>query len=160
MDNLAEILDQELETFNRFLDLLDTQHKQIISNDVEALDKTNTELEVLGMQTTRLEKLRLHEVDKIARDYNFRDKSPKIKDIIPKLDSLNKSRMETLRNSILSTHRLIERKTQRNKRLIDKSRKLINESMNIICQKPVPTYQKNGPEDKSNNEGRLLNRSA
>jgi len=160
MERLTEILNRELDTFNRFLDLLDIQHKQIISNDVEALDKTNAELELLGHQTSQLENLRSKEVVQIANDYSIRKDDVHIKDILPKLDSLSKSRMEEVRQSLLSTHRMIEKKSQRNKNLIDKSRKLISDSMQIICQRPAPTYKKDAPDEKSFDEGRLLNRSA
>ena len=59
MVDLTDVLNQELETFNRFLSLLDQQHKQIVSRDLAELSKTNTELDILCNKAHYLEKKRI-----------------------------------------------------------------------------------------------------
>ena len=86
MENLTEILNQELEVFNLFLSLLDSQHKQIISGELEELNKTNIKLDLLSNQAQLLEKKRLELVYNLTAEANLSDSHVKLNDLIPHLD--------------------------------------------------------------------------
>lgn len=160
MEKIAEILNEELETFNKFLSLLDVQHKQIISRDVDELAKTNSELDLLSNKAALLERSRMELVGVLADRPEFKNSKLTLTDILPKLDRLTGNRLKLLRDSIKSTHQRIEEKSARNKKLIEKSRKLISDSMKILAKRPSPVYQKPGPGQPAIREGSLVNRSA
>jgi hypothetical protein len=159
MENLTEILNQELEVFNLFLNLLDTQHKQIISGDLEGLGNTNTKLDLLTDQAQLLEQRRLEIVGNLSAELDLTDSQIKLNDLIPHLDRSLGNRLRLLRESILGAHNQVEAKSARNKQLIDKSRNLIAESLRIITTRPSPVYQKPGPVQPAMREGNLVNRS-
>ena len=159
MENLTEILNQELDVFNSFLSLLDSQHKQIISGDLEELGKTNSKLDILSNQAQLLEKRRLELVYNLTAEMDLNGSDIKLKDLLPHLDRSSSNRLQLLRESILGAHRQVEAKSARNKKLIDKSRDLIAESLRIVTAKPSPVYQKPGPKAQMRREGNLVNRS-
>jgi len=160
MVDLTDILNQELETFNRFLQLLDQQHKQIVSRNLEDLGKTNNELDILCNKAHFLEKKRIEAVADISMKFKFKDNEPKLSDLLPRLDRISSQKLQLLRGSIQDAHSRVEEKSARNQRLIEKSRKLIAESMKIIASRPSPVYKKPGPGQADIREGNLINRSA
>jgi len=160
MVDLTDILNQELETFNKFLLLLDQQHKQIVSRDVAELGKTNTELDILCNKAHFLEKKRIEAVNNISLTLKFKGDRLKLSDLLPRLDRISGQKLQLLRESIQNAHSRVEEKSKRNQRLIEKSRQLIAESMKIIASRPSPTYQKPGPGQAEISEGNLINRSA
>lgn len=157
--DLIEILGNELETFNRFLILLDEQHRCLVKGDVDSLNRVNAELEELSNQADRFELKRQSVVREIATNFNLEDNSAKLNGILEKLDSISKNRLQELRQSILDVHAQVERKSQRNKFLIDRSRSLIAESMRIIAGRQSPIYAKD-PANSRKSEGVLVDRSA
>jgi flagellar biosynthesis/type III secretory pathway chaperone len=159
MENLTEILNQELEVFNLFLNLLDSQHKQIISGDLKGLGDTNARLDLLSNQAQVLEKRRLEIVYNLTAEMELSDNRSRLSDLIPHLDRVSGNRLQLLRESILSAHKQVEAKSIRNKQLIDKSRDLITESLRIVTTKPSPVYQKPGPVQSTARESNLVNRS-
>jgi len=159
MKKLADILNQELDTFNRFLTLLDAQHKQIVSRDLTDLNKTNSEIDLLSNKTHILEKMRIEEVRNISRQLKLNQNNLKLGDLLPRLDSITSNRLQQLRQAILTAHKYVEEKSRRNKQLIEKSRKLIFESMKIMSSRPSPVYNKPGPTRENIHEGGLINRS-
>ncbi len=156
---MADILNQELDTFNRFLTLLDAQHKQIVSRDLTDLNKTNSEIDLLSNKTHILEKMRIEEVRNISRQLKLNQNNLKLGDLLPRLDSITSNRLQQLRQAILTAHKYVEEKSRRNKQLIEKSRKLIFESMKIMSSRPSPVYNKPGPTRENIHEGGLINRS-
>ncbi len=159
MEKLAEILNQELEVFNKFLGLLDQQHKQIISRKLEELKQTNSELDFLTLQVTQLENKRMLEVSRMSEELGLSDDDIKLRDLLPDLDTKTSFRLKMLRESIVGAHRRAEEKSLRNKKLIERSRKLIADSIAIVSSKPSPIYQKPGPGQPSMREGSMVNRS-
>ncbi len=157
--NLAEILGSELEIFDRFLRLLDEQHRCLIKSDIEALNRVNSELEGLSNQADQFEFRRQEIAREVASRLNIDGDRPNLNGIIEKLDSLSRNRLQDLRNSILDVHKKVEQKSRRNRFLIDRSRNLIAESMRLIADRPAPTYSKN-PANARNGEGVVLDRSA
>jgi flagellar biosynthesis/type III secretory pathway chaperone len=160
MEKLTEILNQELEAFNRFLALLDQQHKQIVSRDLEGLNNTNSELDLLCNKTNYLERKRIDAVNDISVMTKYKGDNLKLSDIIPRLDKMSSQNLLMLRESIQIAHQRIAEKSMRNEKLIEKSRKLIAESMKIITSRPSPVYKKPGPGQAAITEGSLISRSA
>lgn len=140
MERLANILNQELEVFNRFLVLLDQQHKQIINKQLEELNNTSMQLDLLTGKIRHLESRRMKAVNKIAGELDLAEKSPKLRDILPHLRSDSSNRLHLLRKAILSAHKQAEEKSLRNKRLCEKSRRLIADSMQAIAKQPSPVF--------------------
>jgi len=159
MKKLADILNQELDTFNRFLTLLDAQHKQIVSRDLTDLNKTNSEIDLLSNKTHILEKRRIEEVRNISKQLKLNQDDLKLGDLLPRLDSITSNHLQQLRQAILTAHKYVEEKSRRNKQLIEKSRKIIFESMKIMSSRPSPVYNKPGPTRENIHEGGLINRS-
>jgi len=160
MVKLTDILNQELETFNRFLLLLDQQHKQIVSRDLDELGKTNSELDILCNKAHFLEEKRIDAVNNITTKMKFNGEKLKLSDLLPRLDRISGQKLQLLRESIQNAHSRVEEKSKRNQRLIEKSRQLIAESMKIIASRPSPIYKKPGPGQAKISEGNLINRSA
>ncbi|MCP4581889.1 MAG: flagellar protein FlgN [candidate division Zixibacteria bacterium] len=160
MERLTNILNQELETFNKFLALLDQQHKLIVSRNLADLNKTNSELDLLCNKANYLERKRIDAVNDISAMTKHKGDDLKMSDILPSLDKLSSQRLLVLRESIQNAHQRIAEKSMRNGRLIEKSRKLIAESMKIITSRPSPIYQKPGPGRAAITEGNLISRSA
>jgi flagellar biosynthesis/type III secretory pathway chaperone len=159
MADLTDILNEEFETFNRFLALLDQQHKQIVSRDLAELSKTNTELDILCNKAHFLEKKRIEAVNGISSKLKFKSDKLKLSDLLPRLDKVSSQKLQLLREAIQSAHARVEEKSRRNHRLIEKSRQLIAESMKIIASRPSPIYQKPGPGQAELREGNIINRS-
>ncbi len=157
--NLAEILSSELEILDKFLSLLDEQHRCLVKSDIETLAKVNSEIEGLSNQADRFEFRRQEIVKEMASRLNIEADRPNLSGIIEKLDSLSQDRLHDLRNSILDVHKRVEQKSRRNRFLIDRSRNLIAESMRLIAGRPAPIYSRN-PANTRNGEGVVVDRSA
>ena len=159
MKRLIDILNQELEIYNRFLSLLDNQHKTIISRDLKGLNDTDSELDLLGLKVFELEEARIETVKEISEKLELDENDVKLRDLLPRLDKVTSNRLYLLREAILTAHKKIEEKSMRNKLLIEKSRELIAQTMKIISQKPSPVYNKPGPARPEVTESNLVNRS-
>jgi hypothetical protein len=159
MDELANTLNQELDTFNRFLVLLDDQNRQIAKNDIDALAKTNADLDMLSNQAGDLERYRQSLTQELSEQLKFEKNNPTLNDLMNRLDSISSERLQRLRQAILEVHKKIADKSRRNKFLIDKSRFLIAESMKIIGNRPPATYERPRVEKNAISEGNLVNRS-
>ena len=159
MERLISILNQELETYNRFLNLLDDQHKMIISRDLEGLGETDYELDLQNSKVYDLEKERMEIVDDISKRLKLDKSNIKLRDLLPRLDSVSSNRLHLLREEIMGAHKKIEEKSIRNKLLIERSRELISETIKIISRRPSPVYNKPGPGKSEVFESSLVNRS-
>jgi hypothetical protein len=159
MKELTEILGQELETFNRFMFLLDEQHRQLVKRDIEGLNMTNSELDMLCNKATDLEKGRQSIVQEISKQMNIESDNIKLNDLLERLEGISSDRLKSLRQAILDIHEKIERKSAQNRFLIDKSRNLIAESIKILSSRPSPVYQNPRPDRVYGGEGKLVNRS-
>lgn len=160
MDEISSILNQELETFNRFLVLLDDQNRQIAKNDIDALAKTNADLDLLSNQASDLERYRQNLTQELSQQLKLENHNPTLNDLVSRLDGISSERLRTLRQAILEVHKKIAEKSRRNKFLIDKSRFLIAESMKIIGNRPAATYERPRSDKMAGNESCLVNRSA
>lgn len=159
MERLISILNQELKTYNRFLNLLDDQHKMIISRDLEGLSETDYELDFQNAKLYDLEKERREIVDDISKRLKLDKNNIKLRDLLPRLDSVSSNRLHLLREAIMGAHGKIEEKRMRNKLLIESSRELISETLKIISRRPSPVYNKPGPGKSEVFESNLVNRS-
>ena len=161
MEKLVSILDKELEIFNKFLNLLDDQHKQIISRNITDLNKTDNELDILSIKANDLERKRTTIINEHVKNSDLCiEEDITLRELLPQLDNVTGNRLILLRESIIDAHKRIEEKSMRNKILIDKSRKLISESMRIINGRPSPIYNKPGPIKTEVYEGSIVNHSA
>jgi hypothetical protein len=160
MDEIAGILNQELDAFNRFLVLLDDQNRQIAKNDIEALTKTSADLDLLSNQVSDLERYRQALTQELSRQLKLEKDNPTLNDLVSRLDGISSERLRALRQAILEVHKKIAEKSRRNKFLIDKSRFLIAESMKIMSNRPAATYERPRPEKIESGNGCLVNRSA
>jgi hypothetical protein len=159
MDELANTLNQELDTFNRFLVLLDDQSRQIAKNDIDALAKTNADIDLLSNQAADLERYRQSLTHELSEQLKFEKNNPTLNELVNRLDSISSERLLTLRQAILEVHKKIAEKSRRNKFLIDKSRFLIAESMKIMGNRPSATYERPRIEKNVVSESNLVNRS-
>lgn len=159
MDEIASILNQELETFNRFLVLLDDQNRHIAKNDIDGLAKTNADLDMLSNQASDLERYRQSLTQDLSRQLKLENHNPTLSDLVSRLDGISSERLRTLRQAILEVHKKIAEKSRRNKFLIDKSRFLIAESMKIMSNRPAATYERPRVEKMATKESCLINRS-
>jgi len=160
MEPLSEILGQELETFNRFLSLLDDQHKQLVGRDLDGLNRTNSELDLLSNKAGDLERNRQALTSKLTAELKMEGDNPTLTQMLAKLDGMTSSRLGSLRTAILDIHKCIEDKAARNRFLIEKSRTLIADSMKILAGHPSPNYEKPNGGRKSAVKSSLVNRSA
>ena len=160
MEELIEVLGQELETFNRFLILLDEQHKKIVSRDLAGLAAVNSEFDMLNLKAHRLEKKRQAIVEAISEMTGDRSTKTTLAAMLPGIDELSGKQLKELRQAIIGANRQIEEKSTRNKNLIAKSRQLIAESMKIIAGRPSPVYQRPQPVNNQRRDRSLINRSA
>jgi len=160
MEELVEILSQELETFNRFLSLLDDQHKKIVSRDLAGLTAINSEFDMLNVKAHLLEKKRQAIVVGLAGGSGESAAQTTLSELLPGIDELSGQRLLQLRQAILEANRQVEEKSIRNKNLIAKSRQLIAGSMKIIAGRPSPVYERPKPTNNARREGLLVNRSA
>jgi len=160
MDEIAGILNQELDTFNRFLVFLDDQNRQIAKNDIDALAKTNADLDLLSNQASDLERYRQSLTQELSRQLKLENDNPTLNDLVNRLGGISSERLNTLRLAILEVHKKIAEKSRRNKFLIDKSRFLIAESMKIMSNRPTATYERPRTEKPTGAKSCLVNRSA
>jgi hypothetical protein len=160
MNELTEILGKELETFNRFLFLLDEQHKQVVRRDLAGLGNTNSELDLLCNQASELERARQSIVQSISNQMNIESTNLRLSDLLERLDQISSNRLNALRQAILDVHQKIEEKSIRNRFLIDKSRNLIAESMKILANRPSPVYQRPQSDKTKPPLSKLVNWSA
>jgi hypothetical protein len=159
MEELSNILNQELDTFNRFLVLLDDQNRQIAKNDIDALAKTNADLDLLSNQASDLERYRQSLTQELSAQLKFEKHNPTLNDLVNRLDGISSERLQRLRQAILEVHKKIAEKSRRNKFLIDKSRFLIAESIKIIGNRPNATYERPRADKIASSEAGLVNRS-
>ena len=159
MEKLIDILNRELEAYNRFLGLLDDQHKMIISRNLEGLNETDNELDLLAIKVSELEKIRIDITKDVSGKLKLSDKDLKLRDLLPRLDSVSSGRLHLLREAIVGAHKQVEEKSMRNKLLIEKARELISETMKIISRRSSPVYDKPGPEKPRVFDSSLVNRS-
>jgi flagellar biosynthesis/type III secretory pathway chaperone len=159
MKELTDILNQELDSSNRFLVLLDNQHRQLVCRDLEGLNKTNAELDLLCNKIGDFEKKRQKIVKNISGQMKLSSDNLTLNDILSRLDGISSNRLQQLRKAILDVHRRIEEKRKRNEYLIEKSRNLVAESVKILSSRPSPVYGRPGPTKFENHEGKIVNRA-
>ena len=159
MKELTDILNQELDSSNRFLVLLDDQHRQLVCRDLEGLNKTNAELDLLCNKISDFEKKRQKIVENISERMKLNPDDLTLSDILSRLDGISSKPLQQLREAILDVHRRIEEKSKRNEFLIEKSRYLITKSMKILSSRPSPVYSRPGQAKVKNHEGKVINRA-
>lgn len=159
MKKLTDILNQELDSSNRFLILLDDQHRQLVCRDLEGLNKTNAELDLLCNRISDFEKKRQKIVENISERMKLNPDNLTLSDILSRLDGISSKSLQQLREAILDVHRRIEEKRKRNEFLIEKSRYLITKSMKILSSRPSPVYSRPGQTIVKNHEGKVINRA-
>jgi flagellar biosynthesis/type III secretory pathway chaperone len=160
IDELKDTLNQELETFNRFLVLLDEQHRRIAKNDIDGLEKISADLDLLSNQAADLERQRQAVTKNISGSINLENPNPTLSELLARLEGISPDGLIDLRQAIIDVHEKIVEKSTRNKFLIDKSRFLIAESMKILSSRPAPTYARPRPENMAAADRNLINRSA
>lgn len=157
MKKITDILNQELDSSNKFLVLLDDQHRQLACRDLEGLNKTNAELDLLCNKVSDLERKRQRIVEDVSKHMKLNSGNPTLNDILLRLDGISSKPLQQLREAIIDAHRHIEEKRRRNEFLINKSRKLIAESMKILSSKPSPVYSQPGPAKVKAGGGKVVN---
>ncbi|OQX92724.1 MAG: hypothetical protein B6D58_01430 [candidate division Zixibacteria bacterium 4484_95] len=157
MKKLTDILNKELDSYNRFLVLLDDQHQQLACRDLEGLNKTNAELDLLCNKVSELERERQKIVKDISKRMELSPSNLTLDDILSRLDGISNESLQQLRKAIVDTHEHIEEKRKRNEFLINKSRQLITKSVKILSSKPSHVYGQPGQSKVKARGGKVVN---
>ena len=159
VNELIETLNSEAELFESFLDLLDRQREIVVSNDTDGLVSiTEAQREKL-VESKLLDRRRRELVEQVACE-NAISGDVNVTRLLKSVSHEDGMRLESVRDTILDLNRQIEDGKERNRFLIDKSRRMISESLKSINRMSNPpekgsAYTRPGPADKNSRTNRI-----
>jgi len=150
LDRLITVIGDEAVLFEQFLELLERQQNLLIANDVADLQEVTGRLQIVAMESRRLETERGRVVEEIRCANNSHDDLT-VSRICSMADEARSSQLKLLRETVLNLYSRIEETRMRNALLIRQSLEQIQNTMETIGRIPAQKeiYQGRGGLAKS-----------
>lgn len=160
---LESILNTEQDLFSVYLEMLTEQQRHLIENNLDELNKSIREINILARKILRLERERKEVIKKISEKLRLDKDDISLSNLLDRFTGRNSEELERLRNTILDTHVKATVQKERNKFLIKQSMNVIRQTVSYLNEKnnPAITHDRHVRKGKYDDQGkRLLTRTA
>ena len=140
VSELIGVLNQEAELFASFLDLLDRQREMIVTNNIDGLNRVTADQREKLARSRMLDVRRRNLIAEIAR-HNEIEGDVTVTRLLESVTAEQGAQLKTMRETILDLNEKIEQERARNSFLIDKSRKLVSETLKMINRMGAPSVK-------------------
>jgi flagellar biosynthesis chaperone FliJ len=142
---LESILNTEQDLFSVYLEMLTEQQKHLIENNLDELNKSIREINILARKILRLERERKEVIKKISEKLRLDEDDISLGNLLARFTGRNSEELERLRNTILDTHVKATVQKERNKFLIKQSMNVIRQTVNYLNEKNNPPIANDEP---------------
>lgn len=136
LDRLITVIGDEATLFEQFLELLERQQNLLIANDADSIQEVTGRLQIVAMESRRLEEERAGVVEEIRRANNTEDDLT-VARICDIADETRSSHLKLLRETVLNLYSRIEETRMRNALLIRQSLEQIQNTVETIGRIPA-----------------------
>jgi len=159
---LIEMINREVESFERMLDLLLSEQDSIVRNDVETLQENLHEQEVLVSDIRSLEQERVKLTKAISHQIGMKPGELTLRKLACRLKGIEATKLQDVGDSLLQLQRKIQTTNRNNQILIEQSLRCIDQTLDIFTGgKGSPElYVKTGKKAQAPSGRTLLNRKA
>jgi hypothetical protein len=160
---LESILNAEQDLFSVYLEELTEQQKHLIENNLDGLNNSIREINLLAQKVLTLERERKDVIKRISGKLRLDKDDITLNNLLARFTGRNSEELERLRNTILDTHVKATVQKERNKFLIKQSMIVIRQTVNYLNEKNNPgiTHDKPVRKGEYGDEGKgLLTRTA
>ena len=151
--NLAEQLDGHLERYQSLIDFLDQERKCLLTLDLEGLLTTSQFKEKLARNIHESIHSLTESLVQTALMLGIpTSPPPTLSELAAKCPRPYDTRLSAGANSLVRLKNIINRENESNRRFIEQSLNLVNESLNVLTgadQYQAEGYRKDGTKDKS-----------
>lgn len=156
---LIDVIQKEVEMFERLLKTMKEEQAALVGHDVEALERTVEVQRDLTEKAAALERARAEVVRSLCESMGEDPSVLTMKQIIEKVGAPHDERLGALRQDLLDLHEEIQRSNQQNALLVKQSMKYVDKSLQILTGEGPATgvYAKTGKVASETTSRAVLN---
>jgi flagellar biosynthesis/type III secretory pathway chaperone len=142
MLELIEVIGAEVGIFERFLQTLQRQQDALVDNNLDLLNETTAELEVLTSETKKAESRRQKLVAQVTQDLELSPEDINLSQLAALANASQASELSRLQQTLLDLHEQIQESKNRNEFLIKKSMEYLDATISQLSgEEQSSTYQ-------------------
>jgi flagellar biosynthesis/type III secretory pathway chaperone len=142
MLELIEVIGAEVGIFERFLQTLQRQQDALVDNNLDLLNETTAELEVLTSETKKAESRRQKLVAQVTQDLELSPEDINLSQLAALANASQASELSRLQQTLLDLHEQIQESKNRNEFLIKKSMEYLDATISQLSgEEQGSTYQ-------------------
>ncbi len=142
MLELIEVIGAEVGIFERFLQTLQRQQDALVDNNLDLLNETTAELEVLTSETKKAESRRQKLVAQVTQDLELSPEDINLSQLAALANVSQASELSRLQQTLLDLHEQIQESKNRNEFLIKKSMEYLDATISQLSgEEQGSTYQ-------------------
>ena len=159
---LIEIINAEIRSFHKLLELLQAEQAAIVEDDVEGIEKCVIEQHQVSAQAQMLEVERIQVVEDLSQGLDVDTDNVSLTRLIQFLEKNQGEELAGMREVLLDLNQKIRQANENNAFLIRQSMRFTDRCLDILTGQPggQRTYGKFGATRKSNYGRSVLNRTA
>ena len=159
---LIEIINAEIRSFHRLLELLQTEQAAIVDDDVEGIEASVVEQHEVSAEAQMLEAERMQVVEEMSRGLDVEPDNLSLTRLILFLEKSRGEELAGMREVLVDLNDKIRQANENNAFLIRQSMRYTDRCLDILTGQPVgqQTYGKFGKSRKSDYARSVLNRTA
>ena len=158
---LIEIINAEIRSFHRLLELLKAEQAAIVEDDIEGIEACVEQQQEVATQTQMLEAERLKIVEEISLDLNMEAENVSLNRLISVVEGDRGEELARMRGVLLELNDSIRQANENNAFLIRQSMRYSDRCLDILTGQPVGQnmYGQFGKMRKRNYGTTVLNRT-
>ncbi len=129
---LVKLIGAEVEVFEKFLRSLNRQQEALVANDLDLLQESTREMEMLTIETKRAEQTRKQLVESISADLNLDHEDVNLNRLAKLVSEPESNELANLQDTLLDLHQQIMDTKSRNEFLIKKSMEYLDTTLSYI----------------------------
>ena len=142
MLELIEVIGAEVGIFERFLQTLQRQQDALVDNNLDLLNETTAELEVLTSETKKAESRRQKLVAQVTQDLELSPEDINLSQLAALANASQASELSRLEQTLRDLHEQIQESKNRNEFLIKKSMEYLDATISQLSgEEQGSTYQ-------------------
>jgi flagellar biosynthesis/type III secretory pathway chaperone len=151
MQQLVELVQKEVETFQALLDSMESEQKALIAQDVSGIEKTVISQRELAVNAAALERARTKLVVELSQELGETASDLTLKSLIDRIEGEHSKHLGEMRETLIAMHEKIQNANKQNALLIKQSMKYVDKSLQILAGDGPETgvYARSGKVSKS-----------
>ena len=151
MLQLVELVQKEVEMFQALLDLMESEQKALIVQDVAEIEKTVSSQREVAVNAVALERARTKLVAELSQELGETASELTLKSLIDRIEGEHSNHLGEMRETLIAMHEKIQNANKQNALLIKQSMKYVDKSLQILAGDGPETgvYAQSGKIPKS-----------